>query len=291
MPSPSGSRNYSSRRRFISTGVLLLPVLAILGARSSWWHPGKKNKSMQNLDTIHSTAADNDKLGKEKEHPSVKYVPVPSGRDDVRRYAAVQDSTDESVSIQEWMTMVSTDSPAGVRAASELCAIIVSSPYASLLFETPGASAHSSSTTPFEFALVNEPALKVVAESRPDRNAFSKHFVVARRQADEARVCSFQNLGGDAILIAPLPPAPSSDGEDDNNDSTYSHLAIFVRNAPRSQVSDFWKLAAASYLHVLQRKHPQEEKTWFSTNGMGVSWLHMRIDDRPKYYSYAPFRK
>ena len=29
---------------------------------------------------------------------------------------------------------------------------------------------------------------------------------------------------------------------------------------------------------------------WVSTSGLGVSWLHIRIDTRPKYYSYAPFR-
>ena len=28
-----------------------------------------------------------------------------------------------------------------------------------------------------------------------------------------------------------------------------------------------------------------------STNGDGVAWLHVRIDERPKYYAYAPYRK
>ena len=30
---------------------------------------------------------------------------------------------------------------------------------------------------------------------------------------------------------------------------------------------------------------------WLSTAGAGVSWLHVRLDDRPKYYGYAPFRE
>jgi hypothetical protein len=29
---------------------------------------------------------------------------------------------------------------------------------------------------------------------------------------------------------------------------------------------------------------------WLSTAGAGVAWLHIRLDDRPKYYGYTPFR-
>ena len=29
---------------------------------------------------------------------------------------------------------------------------------------------------------------------------------------------------------------------------------------------------------------------WLSTNGLGVAWLHARIDARPKYYSHRPYR-
>jgi hypothetical protein len=29
---------------------------------------------------------------------------------------------------------------------------------------------------------------------------------------------------------------------------------------------------------------------WLGTAGAGVSWLHVRLDDRPKYYGHAPYR-
>jgi hypothetical protein len=29
---------------------------------------------------------------------------------------------------------------------------------------------------------------------------------------------------------------------------------------------------------------------WLSTAGAGVSWLHVRLDDRPKYYQFEPYR-
>jgi hypothetical protein len=96
-------------------------------------------------------------------------------------------------------------------------------------------------------------------------------------------VCSFANLGRDATLVSPVPL-------DDLDDATYSHLARFVREAPERQVLEFWKKAASTYLDVLKRKDKDDGRddevgTWFSTNGMGVAWLHLRIDDRPKYYS------
>jgi hypothetical protein len=29
---------------------------------------------------------------------------------------------------------------------------------------------------------------------------------------------------------------------------------------------------------------------WLSTAGAGVSWLHVRLDDQPKYYGFALYR-
>ena len=29
---------------------------------------------------------------------------------------------------------------------------------------------------------------------------------------------------------------------------------------------------------------------WLSTSGAGVAWLHVRLDDRPKYIQHAPYR-
>ncbi len=280
--SPSRIRRHPPRHLLLNAIILLLPVLTIPGALS-WWR--RRQRGVLPTSILSTTMKDeivqDGRHQHVSEHYSVKYISVPSGREDVQRFAAIADSTDESISIQEWLTLVSTNS---LSAASDLSATIAASPYKSLLFETPGTSWLASSTTPFEFALVDKAALQVFAEGSPDRFAFAEYFNVASRQDEMNSVCSFSNLGGDAFLVSPLPP---SDG---GNDASYSHLAIFLRNAPRSQVADFWKLAAATYLRVLKEKQPME-KSWFSTNGMGVAWLHLRIDNRPKYYSYAPFKR
>jgi hypothetical protein len=283
LSSLSRAQRHLPRYRLLDAIILLLPVVAIPGAL--WWR-WRQRDGGNVLPTSTTMKDEKVTVGRHQlvsEHYSVKYISVPSGREDVLRFAAIADLTDESISIQEWLTMVSTNSLKGMRAASDLSAIIAASQYTSLLFETPGTSWLASSTTPFEFALVDAPALRVFAEGSTDRYAFAEHFNAASKQEERNSVCSFSNLGGDASLVSPLPPS-------DGNDASYSHLAIFLRNAPRSQVAEFWELAAATYLRVLKEKEPME-KSWFSTNGMGVAWLHLRIDDRPKYYSYAPFKR
>lgn len=220
----------------------------------------------------------------------VEYVEVDSGTAGVTRYAAVRRSGSSEnkipISVQSWMTMVasaassSTDNYSSV--ARDLSNIIASSSYESLFFETPGTSFQTSDDVPFEFVLVNNPGLKTFAERNANRSAFAEHFF----KEEDKLVCSFLNIGGDAYLVSPLPLFKKVD-----NDVTYSHLAKFVREALEKHVLEFWRVAASTYLNVLEQKHQDEEsrKTWFSTNGMGVAWLHLRIDDRPKYYSYAPF--
>jgi hypothetical protein len=187
------------------------------------------------------------------------------------------------------MTLVASKSEQGINAASDLSEIISSSGYESILFETMGTSWDASDTTPFEFAMVNEPALKRFAERAPDRFAFEEHFSKCMNEysnhdesdgrKNKPTVCSFENLGGDARMVSPLP-------QKNVDDANYSHLAAFVRNAPSNQVMEFWTLGAAQYLDVLKQR---EGKSWFSTNGMGVAWLHLRLDSQPKYYSYDPF--
>jgi hypothetical protein len=221
---------------------------------------------------------------------TVTYQEVPSGRQNVRRFMAVS-SVNEPLSIKSWMTLIASQSESGIKTAMDLSTVISSSDYESILFETMGTSWSASDSTPFEFVMVNQPSLKSFAEGSPDRFAFEEHFnqclnhSTNRKKSSGGKdvnvptVCSFDNLGGDASLVSPLPQKNISD-------VSYSHIAVFVRNAPKSQIAEFWALGAAQYLDALQTSGG---KRWFSTNGMGVAWLHLRLDTRPKYYSYDPF--
>lgn len=146
-----------------------------------------------------------------------------------------------------------------------LNALLADAPYRAFRWETPGvtvATAHR----PFEFVLLDAPSLA----REPDRGAFAEHF------APGAAVARFANLSGDSVLIAPAPLAA---------DDMYGHLAAFVRGAPAVQVDALWRAVGDALARRLSAK-----PVWLSTAGAGVSWLHVRLDDRPKYYGHAPYR-
>jgi hypothetical protein len=120
-----------------------------------------------------------------------------------------------------------------------------------------------------EFVLIEAPSL---ARRAPDPRPFAAQFA----SAPDADVLSFANLGGDALLIVPRPLGPAD---------AYPHLAAFLRQAPEGQVRSLWRHAA-----VAVRENIGRAPRWLSTAGLGVPWLHLRLDSSPKYYRFGPYR-
>jgi len=144
--------------------------------------------------------------------------------------------------------------------------LLASSPYTAFRWETPPLTV-SNSSEPFEFVLLDSPGL----DRKPDPQAFAEHFQGKR----DVLAVQFSNLGRDAVLVVPSPAG---------GDGAYGHLAAFVRMAPLKQRHEFWKLIGSAAKNRLTNK-----PVWLSTAGAGVSWLHARLDDRPKYYGYRPY--
>ncbi len=147
------------------------------------------------------------------------------------------------------------------------------SPYAAFFWETPPLTP-TSLHQPWEFVLVNAPSLAKVS---PNPQPFAPYL---ERGNDPIQV--FANLGGDAILISPRVLGPLS---------TYTHLANFVRQGPSEQVDGMWQ-SLGNTLHKLitDELNPRSAPLWVSTSGLGVYWLHLRLDDFPKYYTHRPYR-
>ncbi len=105
--------------------------------------------------------------------------------------------------------------------------------------------------------------------------------------------CVFQNLGGDATLVAPMDWSPESSPR--KYSRCYGHLANFVRGAPEMQVVKMWrtlgKLLTEKLLISSTAANSNKPPLWFSTAGAGVPYLHFRVDSRPKYYHYDPYKK
>ena len=122
---------------------------------------------------------------------------------------------------------------------------------------------------PFECVIINSPGLDVPS----DADAFSDYFDDAPAEKD---IVTFPNLGKDAWLVVPCPQVA---------DTAYSHLAAFSKHAPSSQNHALWQQVGQ-----LVEIHLNHTPKWLNTAGGGVAWLHIRLDDRPKYYCYSPYR-
>jgi len=167
------------------------------------------------------------------------------------------------VSFAEFLDALATD--AGARRSFAAC--LAGMPFPSFFWECVSVT-RSSSTEPFECAVLPAP---VLARAAPDLQSFAEHFSAAES------VVSFENLGRDATLIVPCPRAEPS---------AYPHLAAFLRAAPPEQVDALLRAVARC-----ARERLRSAPFWLSTSGAGVAWVHVRIDSRPKYYQYAPYRR
>ncbi len=65
----------------------------------------------------------------------------------------------------------------------------------------------------------------------------------------------------------------------------YTHLGRFLRGAPPVQIDSFWQAVGRA-----MKQRVSASPVWLSTAGMGVSWLHLRLDSRPKYYRHQPYK-
>jgi hypothetical protein len=142
----------------------------------------------------------------------------------------------------------------------------VSSSFAAFFWEHPPLTVERFSDNA-EFVLIESASL---AALKPDPGAFEQKF--SEQSGD---VIAFQNLSGDALLVVPRPLGRIE---------AYPHLAAFLRSAPDDQVLTLWKTTGQALRETLS---PQP--TWLSTAGLGVPWLHLRLDTYPKYYNYRPY--
>ena len=145
-------------------------------------------------------------------------------------------------------------------------ALLADQPFEACFWETPPVT-QATAARAFEFVLVDSPELATLA---PEPEAFAAHFIPSQA------VATFPNLSGDALLVAPAPHGPPA---------VYAHLAAFARGAPTDQQDALWQAVGTAAAARLS-----SAPIWLSTSGLGVAWLHVRLEERLKCYTYAPYR-
>ena len=159
--------------------------------------------------------------------------------------------------------------------------------------------------TDFEFVVIES---NLLSSKAVNGSPFAEQ--ISRNRGTRAvpnKIITFENLGRDCVLVVPCPLDLKTNkvlgGEylSDSKSLQYmTHLASFIRGpksastiseenaAHDSHVSALWSAVATEMLTRLERD--KETRLWLSTSGMGVSWLHIRLDKYPKYYNYLPYK-
>ncbi|GMH34248.1 hypothetical protein BSKO_02082 [Bryopsis sp. KO-2023] len=149
--------------------------------------------------------------------------------------------------------------------------VLSSVPFAAYFWENPPVNVKTVSQ-PYEFIVKDSPHL---ASIHANYEPFSEHLDGG---CSTNNVQSVMNLGRDALLVIPC-----MNGKPD----VYSHLGNFLRRGPREQIHNFWRVVGTSVENRLNEM--KEKPIWVSTSGLGVYWLHVRLDSVPKYYTYRPY--
>ena len=142
-------------------------------------------------------------------------------------------------------------------------------PFSAYRWETPPVT-RATVDREFEFVLLDSPGLS----RSPDTEPFAEFFTL---DDTDQGIVAFENLGKDAKLVVPSPRGPSS---------AYVHLAAFIRHAPVAQRIALWQVVGNTVAQTVD-----ERPLWVNTAGGGVAWLHVRLDSRPKYYGYSPYKR
>lgn len=142
---------------------------------------------------------------------------------------------------------------------------LASQPFDAGFWESPPYSENTADHA-FRCVLINSPEL---SKNTADPSAFIRKLAGVARDGSGI----FANVNNSATLISPqAKPA------------NYGHLMAFLRKASPIQITNLW--AAVSKV-VLEKSGQQP--LWISTSGLGVPWLHVRVDSEPKYYRHLPY--
>ena len=120
--------------------------------------------------------------------------------------------------------------------------------------------------TPFQFVMKSTTALEDVE----DGTAFKQHLT--------SKPTVFTSLAGDAVLVVP-----------GKSGANHAHMATFVRTASNTELHMFWKAVGAAITTAVASAN--SAPLWISTHGLGVLWLHVRIEHAPKYISYSAYKR
>ena len=196
------------------------------------------------------------------------------------------DRTDLSPSVNRYRFLNSDSTPVSFKQAVDLWAdetegamfrlftslTLASSLFSAFRWETPSVSV-ATQDRDFEFVLIDAPSLQRKQNLAPFAEPFKQ-----QRALDPSLVhATFPNIGRNAIMVAPLPASTA--------DVNHCHLGAYLRTADQADCDALWMAVGKA-----MQARISERNVWLNTAGGGVAWLHIRLDNRPKYYHHSEYK-
>ena len=124
--------------------------------------------------------------------------------------------------------------------------------------------------------LLNEYKEKFIESDRlekleQDYESFSEYFIKPKNKY----VTSFVNFSGKSVMVVPVPSKTKT-----KKTRIYTTLKDFIDNAPKKQQKAFWIHVAECVIEMLKIV----DKVYLNTHGLGVYYLHVRLDTTPRHY-------
>jgi hypothetical protein len=135
--------------------------------------------------------------------------------------------------------------------------------------------------TEYEEKFIESDRLEKITQ---DYDPFTEHFIKPKNKF----VTSFLNLSKKSLLVVPVPLRDSQKASvpvpliKANKTFNYTTIKDFIDNAPQKQQIALWKHVAKKVKQLLK----VVDTVYINTHGLGVYYLHVRLDIKPKsYYS------
>jgi len=179
----------------------------------------------------------------------------------------LRDTEDRVVSFDDMLNLLQQNE----QVRSDFVDILKNCPFNAYFWECPPINSQNLASQQFEFVFINS---RELAKQSADPSSFADYFKSGKE------VVHFENMNKDAMLVVPTPLAEEK--------MLAQSLASFSRSAPIEKQHQFWQHVAKQ----TQKRISQHgsKNIWLSTSGLGVPWLHARLDSTPKYFRHADYK-
>lgn len=139
--------------------------------------------------------------------------------------------------------------------------------------------------TPMQYVLVGYKTRTLTSRApKASCDSFAPNLESKSSVVISKSIAAFPNLSGDSILIVPKGLTLLS------NYQCYLDIGTFTKSCPYAQQDALWQYVGQYITRAIEVRDPNDV-LWLNTHGLGVPWIHIRLDQKPKYYAFEYYKR